>query len=373
VRVAWFGHVAGRRGNGLITYSREVTAGLRRAGVEVTFFYHGGSESDVRSPDHIRIGALDVLDRTVISSIDAPRIIGETLRTRQVQIAHASLSWSLLDFALPDVCHDAGIPIVCTLHIPYDRHANIIGNLSRTLYRVYANILSRYDRIIIFSQDQRRMLGSMGVADERIVVIPNGVDERAFCPGESSFKQEIGAETVVTFLGRVDPEKNVGILCECFQQLDPPSSTKLVIVGTGMEAAALRRRYGGDPRIIFTGVISDIGKRVAILRATDIFVLPSRLEGLSLAMLEAMACGAATVATDVGSDGEALRGAGLVLEPDALPAQLRLALNTLLAYPGFRRTLGGQARQRVEERYSLEHNIRHVIELYESLIRQDSQ
>lgn len=369
MRVAWFGHVAGRRGNGLITYSREVTAGLRHAGHNVVFFYHGGSESDPQSSNHIRLGALDLFDRTVISSMDAPRIIAATLRERRVDVAHASLSWSLLDFALPDVCHEAGAPIVCTLHFPYDLHATFMGNLSRTWYRMYTNILGGYDRMIVFSHMQRRMLANMGIADERIAVIPNGVDETVFSAGVSTFKETIEADTVVTFLGRLDPEKNVGVLCEVFQQIDPGPRTKLVIVGTGSDAERLRRRYGGDQRIIFTGVISDVSKRVAILRATDIFALPSKVEGLSLAMLEAMACGCATVATDVGSDGEALRGAGIVVDPENLPSQLHVALDTLLTYPDFRRSLGALARQRVEQNYSLAKNIHQVIHLYQTILQ----
>ncbi len=367
MRVAWFGHVAGRRGNGLITYSREVTAALRHAGHEVIFFYHGGSESDAQSPDHIRIGALDILDRTVISSIDAPRIIADVLRTRRPDVAHASLSWSLLDFALPDVCHEQQVPIVCTLHFPYDAHSTLMGNLSRTMYRVYATILARYDYYIVFSQAQRRMLASMGFPDERIAVIPNGVNEQLFCPGPSTYKDTIGADTLITFLGRVDPEKNAGALCEVFQQLDPPLTTKLVIVGGGIEVEPLRRRFGGDQRIIFTGVIRDIATRLSILRASDVFVLPSRVEGLSLALLEAMACGCPCIATDVGSDGEALRGAGLVIDPENIPSQLRLALETLLTYPDFRRSLGPLARQRVVERFSLNKNVAAVVSLYKTV------
>jgi glycosyltransferase involved in cell wall biosynthesis len=301
--------------------------------------------------------------------MDAPRIIAATLRERRVDVAHASLSWSLLDFALPDVCHEAGAPIVCTLHFPYDLHATLMGNLSRTWYRMYTNILGGYDRMIVFSHMQRRMLANMGIAGERIAVIPNGVDETVFSAGDSTFKEEIQADTVVTFLGRLDPEKNVGALCEVFQQIDPSPDTKLVIVGAGSEAERLRRRFGGDSRIVFTGVITDIDRRVNILRDSDVFVLPSKVEGLSLAMLEAMACGCATLATDVGSDGEALRGAGIVLDTEALPGQLRLALETLLTYPDFRRTLGAAARQRVEERYSLNKNIHQVIQLYQTILQ----
>ena len=104
-----------------------------------------------------------------------------------------------------------------------------------------------------------------------------------------------------------------------------------------------------------------------MLRAMDIFVLPSAVEGLSLSLLEAMACGVAPVATDVGSDGEAIRGAGLVLDPKDLEGQLRLALRTLLEYPEFRGSLGRQARLRAVERYSLRDNLNRLLSLYREL------
>jgi glycosyltransferase involved in cell wall biosynthesis len=370
VHVAWFGHVAGKRGNGLISYSHEITRHLTGAGHEVVFFYHGGRETDPQSPYHIRLGSLDLFDRGVISSPNAPRIISENLRERRIDVAHASLSWSLLDFGLPDVCHEVGVPIVCTLHFPYDRRSTIMGNLTRTLYRVYAGTLNKYDRVIIFSQEQKQMLESMGVAESRIVVIPNGVNLAAFSPGPSTLKDELGADTIISFMGRLDPEKNVAALCECFQELDPPGTTRLVIVGTGSEAGRLRRRYRDDERILMTGVIRDLERRVNLLRGTDIYVLPSSVEGLSLAMLEAMACGAATVATDVGSDGEALRGAGLVIDPEHLESQLHLALETLLTYPDFRGVLAQLGRQRVEERYALHNNVAKLVSLYQHILQE---
>jgi glycosyltransferase involved in cell wall biosynthesis len=99
----------------------------------------------------------------------------------------------------------------------------------------------------------------------------------------------------------------------------------------------------------------------------DIFVLPSLVEGLSLSLLEAMACGIAPVATDVGSDGEALQGAGLLVDPRDLDGQLRLALRTLLEFSEFRSDLGQRARRRAVERYSLAHNLNRLLKLYHEL------
>src|SRR5207302_4541349 len=106
-----------------------------------------------------------------------------------------------------------------------------------------------------------------------------------------------------------------------------------------------------------SGHISDFGERIAILRAADGFFLPSEVEGLSLSMLEAMACGVATVATDVGTDGEALRGAGIVIDPRNLAVELGMAFRQLIELPFLSVELGTLARQRVLERYSLDRNL----------------
>ena len=119
--------------------------------------------------------------------------------------------------------------------------------------------------------------------------------------------------------------------------------------------------------MVFTGQVVDETARIDMLRSMDIFVLPSAVEGLSLSLLEAMACGIAPVATDVGSDGEALRGAGLLLDTKDLEGQLRLALRTLLEYPEFRAGLGRQARLRAVERYSLSDNLDRLLSLYQEL------
>jgi glycosyltransferase involved in cell wall biosynthesis len=105
-----------------------------------------------------------------------------------------------------------------------------------------------------------------------------------------------------------------------------------------------------------------------MLQAGDVFVLPSEVEGLSIAMLEAMACGMATVATDVGGDGEALRGAGILIDPLDLRSQLALALRLLTENPGLRHSLGRKARRRIVSRYSLQHNTDQVVRLYERLL-----
>src|SRR5207244_10006155 len=97
------------------------------------------------------------------------------------------------------------------------------------------------------------------------------------------------AERLFSFLGRLDPEKNVDHLLAAFLDVDPPASLKLVLVGGGSERRRLERRFG-DERVVFTGTVTDERERIAILRASAAFFLPSSIEGLPLAMLEAMDC-----------------------------------------------------------------------------------
>ena len=368
MNIAWFGHVASPRGNGIVTYSREMIAGLRQRGHHVTFFYHKSRErGQPRERDGIRLGSFDILNRAMLSSPRARDIIQQTIERERIDAGHISLSFSQLDFSLPDICHAYGIPAIATLHFPYGPPETFWGGAVRVLYRAYSGSLKNYDAVIVFSEKQRGLLVDYGVSPERVRVIPNGVDVVTYSPEIGDFKESISAALLVAYMGRVDPEKNVGDLLEAFHELDLPDDHKLVVVGNGMDLARLRRKYDHSRRILFKGYVSDLRERVRILRAADIFVLPSSIEGLSLAMLEAMAAGTAVIATDVGADAEALRGAGIVIDLKAIEEQLPLALRMLIEYPDFRRELAVRARERAVEEYSLETNVDRVVDLYREL------
>jgi len=365
LRVAWLGHQSGRAGDGLLTYSRETVAGLRARGVKVFFVHHGSLPA--ATDDSLTLRSLTASHRYTISSPRTKRLITDLLRREHIDLVHVSLSFStLIDFGLPDLCHELGLPVVATFHVPYDSRFSLWQGISTALYRLYAQSLASFDRVIIFSEQQKNLLESHGVPASNVSVIPNGVDIEKYAPGPSGYKQTLESSVLIGYLGRVDPEKNVDLLIRAFQDIDAAEEVKLVVIGGGSERRRLERRYRGS-RVIFTGPVMDETDRITMLRAMDLFVLPSLVEGLSLSLLEAMACGVAPVATDVGSDGEALRGAGLLLDPKDLDGQLRLALRTLLEFPDFRTELGGRARARAVERYSLSDNLNRLLSVYREL------
>jgi glycosyltransferase involved in cell wall biosynthesis len=348
-----------------------VVAGLRQRGHRVTFFQHElrehGEEPEAEADEAVFLESLPLGGRVVLSSLRARRRLQERLARRDFDVVHASFWFSSLDFDLPRACRRAGVPLVATFHVAFDQRPSVWGGITSATYRLYAPTLAACDRVIVFGESQRDVLIELGVPEAGLRILPNGVDVDHYRPGPSDWKSRLDASLLFVYMGRVDSEKNVDVLLRAFLDSTPPAGVKLVVMGGGGERKKLQRQYR-DPRVVFTGHVSEAQTRIEVLRAADAFFLPSSVEGLSLSMLEAMACGAATVATDVGVDGDALRGAGIVLSPRGLEEQLRLAIRSLIEMPWLSAPLGEAARRRVVERYGLQQNIDALVGVYRELV-----
>jgi glycosyltransferase involved in cell wall biosynthesis len=104
------------------------------------------------------------------------------------------------------------------------------------------------------------------------------------------------------------------------------------------------------------------------MQISEVFLLPSLVEGLSLSLLEAMSTGTACVATDAGADGEVLdNGAGIVISTDNVTAQLKTIIPILVDHPSFTKVLGEKARERVIEKYTITKNINLLEKVYMNL------
>lgn len=375
LRVAWLGHTSASLAGGMATYSKEIVARLRERGHRVTFFQpqlgadedQAAEEPAADADERVLLESIPLGGRVVLSSGRARRRMRERLARHDLDLVHASFWFSSLDFDLPAACRKAGIPLVVTFHVAFDQRPSVWSSLTSATYRLYAPTLAACDRVIVFGDSQRDVLIDLGVPADVLRVLPNGVDVDELTPGPSDWKERLGASLLFVYMGRVDSEKNVDVLLRSFLDSEPPPDVKLVVMGSGGERRRLQRQFR-DERVVFTGHVADAAQRTAILRAADAFFLPSSVEGLSLSMLEAMACGAATVATDVGVDGDALRGAGIVLDPRRLDDQLRLAIRQLIEMPWLTPPLGEAARRRVVERYSLERNVDALVDIYRELV-----
>jgi len=172
-------------------------------------------------------------------------------------------------------------------------------------------------------------------------------------------------------MGRIASEKNVEALLRAWRFVQP-KGCRLVIVGDGPLRPTLENHSifnKEDNNVIWWGYEADQNKRVALLQIAEVFLLPSLVEGLSIALLEAMATGTACVATDAGADGEVLEnGAGIILNTEGVTSQLRTLLPVLCDQPVLTNELGRRARLRVEEKYTLQQNIDSLENLYTNLL-----
>jgi glycosyltransferase involved in cell wall biosynthesis len=389
--IAWLGKNSPFCGN--VTYSLATTEALRQRGHQVSFIHFDTPAAAALNrqdtllskprPDPLRASgpldgpdvALSYLVKSQVYTIPSPgaqRELRESLERLRPDLVHASLTLSPLDFRLPDLCQQLGLPLVATFHPAFDANLrNITAGTQQLTYQVYAPSLARYDRVIVFSELQADLLERLGVPPDRLAVIPNGVDPDTWAPagqgtqeGLGELRQRFGQHRVFLYMGRLSTEKNVEALLKAWR-LVRPSGCLLLIVGDGPLRGALQNN---DEDVVWWGHEANLKRRVALLQMAEVFLLPSLVEGLSLALLEAMACGKACVATDAGADGEALEGgAGIVISTQGVTTQLRTLLPVLRDQPVLTAELGRRARARVLERYTLSRNIDAIEKLYGEL------
>jgi glycosyltransferase involved in cell wall biosynthesis len=391
--IAWLGKKSPFCGN--VTYGLSTTAALKQRGHEISFIHFdtpaaGLGKSPEEAVAELTTGAgnnpevtLPYLVKSQVYTIPSPgaqRELRESLERLQPDLVHASLTLSPLDFRLPDLCQQLGLPLVATFHPPFDAGLrNLSSGTQQLTYQLYAPSLARYDRVVVFSDLQADVLMRLGVPANRLAVIPNGVDPEQWAPSATAassdlleLRQRFAGQRVFLYMGRIATEKNVEALLRAWRLVQPEGCT-LVIVGDGPVRQSLMQSYGLESNVHWWGHEPDQAKRVALLQLAEVFLLPSLVEGLSLALLEAMASGTACVATDAGADGEVLEGgAGIVISTQGVTTQLRTLLPVLRDQPVLTAELGRRARQRALERYTLARNIDQLERLYAELVPEGS-
>ncbi len=225
--------------------------------------------------------------------------------------------------------------------------------------------LNRFTREFVANSEavREQTVRREGVPRERIRVIPNAVDTERFRPASPGERETLRARLgfpasapLVGCVANLRPVKGHEVLVEAFAAVCARvHEARLALIGEGPIEAPLRERaraLGVLDRLHFMGLRQDVPD---LLRAFDIVVLASHSEGLSNALLEAMASGLPTVATAVGGNTELLEDGALgMLVPPSYPAAMAAALGELLTSPDRCRRLGAAARDRVCARNSPE-------------------
>lgn len=228
------------------------------------------------------------------------------------------------------------------------------------------------DAFVAIAREIHDELRTMGVQEERIWDIANGVDVERFAPAAPDERMDLRRRLglpdgkLVVFVGRLTVAKALDVLLNAWAQRDATlADAHLILVGDGELRDDLMRQMhalGIAQSVVFTGSTNDTA---AYLRACDAFVLSSRTEGMPVALLEAMACGLPCVATRVGGSVEVLEDgtSGRLVAPEDAAA-LAKALAEALATPAW----GIRARRRIHDRYAIDAVAQRYVTLYESLL-----
>lgn len=237
------------------------------------------------------------------------------------------------------------------------------------------------DRVVANSSAVRNWLVSLGVDQNHIDVIPNGiaVNERLTRPRDFGIRHELGIDPkvpVIAVISRLNPGKGIEYLLKAavIVREQFPEARFLVVGGSYYDPAYkpslefLARKLNVADRVLFTGERNDIQQ---LLQEMNISVLPSLSEGLSNSLLESMAAGLPVVATSVGGNPEIVQdGKTGFLVPARDERALSDAILRVLKEPELGKRFGQAGYERVSRYFSLAATVRKTEDLYTRLLEE---
>ena len=329
-----------------------------------------GSDEDLDGIRVYRAKPLDLTNVTGVQSVISTRVgklMREVCRKERSDILHAN---NLYFYTTLTACRNLKalrLPLVTTLHIGSISELQGIAHYAARLYeRSFGRwILGKSSRIVAVSRAVKEYAEAMGVIPSKVTVVPNAVDILKFQPSSRENKHD--GVVRVGFIGRLVGNKGPQYLVEAAPRIlrEFPNANFLV-AGDGPMRKELERRVrelGIEAGFRFLGIVPS---NMEFLQSCDIVVRPSLTDGMPLTVLEAMACGKATVASRVGGTPEILQDGdtGYLVEPRSVE-QLVFRISTLIADSDLRTKMGYSARSFVERYYSWEQIARQMTAVYE--------
>jgi glycosyltransferase involved in cell wall biosynthesis len=234
--------------------------------------------------------------------------------------------------------------------------------------RMLDRVAARWTDAIVAVSDRLEgyLIETVGVPRDRVSTITNGVDVERFAPTPQT---TTGRRLVVGAVGRLAHVKGQDVLIDAaalLRAMDDLPPFEIVIAGDGPDRAALGAAIAARGLTDLVRLVGWSDDPAALYRQLDVYALPSRSEGTSISLLEAMASGAAPVVTDVGSNA-ALLGPHLRAQvvPPENPAALAQCLADTLRSPARRHAVAGEARARAVAHYDW----RQTMAAYEAVYR----
>jgi len=286
------------------------------------------------------------------------------MREKKTQVAHAFDFYT--NIMLAPAARFASVPVII------GGHRQIGDLLSPAQFRVQAMAFRFCDRVICNSQAAATRLREAGIADKKLVVIPNGLPAALFSEVAPAIPKRAGWVRIGMVARMNDPVKNHSAFLRAAARLSAACSTvEFLMVGDGSLRPSLEKLAGDlgiAERVTFTGERHDIP---AILASLDISVLVSGSESLSNVVLESMATGLPVVANRVGGNPELIRPGetGDLVEPGN-EEQLTTSLLRLVRNPSLRLSYGANGRAFARSQFHITQIATRYEQLYSSLLEE---
>ena len=363
--------------SGITNYIRLNKKFLEEIGHEVFVFTFGDVDYKDEEINVIRSPGLPLLETGLSLNLRHTRSARQLIRMMDVVHDHHPFISGPLALSY---CRAPGIPVIFTNHTRYDLYAQaylpiLPGVIGEVAIETYMPTFCRAcDMVIAPSPGMRDVLKGFGV-DTQIEVVPNGVNLQPFSetilPTE---REELGfsnEDTLLVYVGRLGPEKNVAFLLRSFagaaQAFD---NLGLLIVGDGPERENLEdrvRHMGMDSKVRFTGLIP-YSQVPAYHKMADAFVTASVTEVHPLSIIEAMAAGLPVLGIQSPGVGDIVEDSvtGFLTKEEDLAA-FTAKMVRLVTDHEKRKEMGQKASLEVK-RYAIENTIQVMVEQYEMVI-----
>lgn len=294
----------GARIGGEETFTRNLALALQKKGIDVRVCPGGSVQKEDLQKNGITICEEDITGRSPLGLLKGAKAISRYANEQGIDVIHAQAVGPAIMGVFAKKLYSCKVPWLWTNH-----------GITDFAYNHIVKHLNKLDLVISNSDYVYVMLKNHGVSESRLKRIHNGInvsdfsvstDEQIF--NRKRVEKEFGINPnnkIITYVGRLSPEKGVNVLLEAFQSLHiEKPETVCLLIGDGVERKKYEEYVNSSSckeSYIFAGFRKDIKE---LLSASDILVLPSLIETFSLTTLQAFAAGATVVASDVGGTPE---------------------------------------------------------------------
>lgn len=350
---------------GITSYLLTLSKGMIERGVRVHIASSGGDMADEFSALGVHILNLNIRTK---SELD-PRIyrvlplFNRYIHRQEIDIIHAQTRITqVMGLCLSKMTKR---PFVSTCHGFFK------PRLSRRMFPCWG------DAVVAISEAvQKHLHDDFQIADERISLIPSGIDMRMYTPVDYAIKRrmrlkyDLGAEPVVGIIARLSEVKGQDILIKAMKTVhEQIPDAKLIIAGEGKTEPLLRKmvkEFQLERNVLFYPLTN---KAVEILPLLDIFVMPSRQEGLGISIMEAQAAGVPVIASRVGGIPSLIEEGrtGFLVEPED-PISLGQTILRVLRDPDRLARVANAGREFIRTDHSADLMVEKTLTLYKTTI-----